>query len=156
MRLARPHRGVAILRYHAVCDPASCAITPRSDICVSPADFERHVAYVARRYRVLPLPEVADAYRAGRTLPPNVVVFTFDDGYADNLEAARTLARHGATATFYLTAGCIGDGEPFWLSEVRMLVGAAARRPPRVPGDGHPGRGAAGSGRGSDSGPSGP
>jgi peptidoglycan/xylan/chitin deacetylase (PgdA/CDA1 family) len=52
------------------------------------------------------------------------VAITFDDGYADNLPAARTLAQYGLTATFYLTAGCLGDGEPFWPSELRLLMRA--------------------------------
>jgi peptidoglycan/xylan/chitin deacetylase (PgdA/CDA1 family) len=123
IRRALPHRGVAILRYHAICEPATCEYASAA-ICMSPGDFERQVAYLVRNYRVLPLPEVAEAFRTGRALPPNAVVFTFDDGYADNLEAARILARRGATGTFYLTAGCLGGEAPFWVSEVRMLVNA--------------------------------
>jgi peptidoglycan/xylan/chitin deacetylase (PgdA/CDA1 family) len=63
-------------------------------------------------------------------LPPNAVAITFDDGYADNLAAARILAKHGATATFYITAGCLADGQPFWPAEIRHLVGAI--REPRL------------------------
>jgi peptidoglycan/xylan/chitin deacetylase (PgdA/CDA1 family) len=125
VRRALPHRGAAILRYHAICEPAACDYAS-PEICVSPAEFERQVAYLSRSYRVLPLPEIAAAWRDGRSLPVNAVAFTFDDGYADNLDAARTLARHGASGTFYLTSSCIGaDGEPFWLTEVRQLVSAA-------------------------------
>jgi peptidoglycan/xylan/chitin deacetylase (PgdA/CDA1 family) len=90
---------------------------------VSPAEFERHVAYLAARYRVLPVPDIVAALRAGRTLPRHALAITFDDGYADNLEAARVLARYGLSATFYLTAGCLDDtGEPFWPAELRLLV----------------------------------
>lgn len=121
IRALAPHRGVAILRYHAVTDPATCEYAS-SGICTPVTEFEQQVAYLATRYRVLPLPDIAVAYGAGRSLPSNAVAITFDDGYADNLEAARILARHGATATFYLTAGCIGDGQPFWPSEVRYLL----------------------------------
>lgn len=130
IRRLKPHAGVAILRYHAICDPATCDYASPA-ICMAPEDFESQVAYIARRYRVLPLPEVADAFRAKRPLPPNVVVFTFDDGYADNLNAAQILARHRATGTFYLTAGCLGGEAPFWVSEVRMLVKALPGGPVR-------------------------
>jgi peptidoglycan/xylan/chitin deacetylase (PgdA/CDA1 family) len=63
--------------------------------------------------------------RAGQTLPVNTVAITFDDGYADNLPAARILNRHGVSATFYITAGCLHGDAPFWPSEVRYLVAAA-------------------------------
>jgi peptidoglycan/xylan/chitin deacetylase (PgdA/CDA1 family) len=52
------------------------------------------------------------------------VAITFDDGYADNLDAARTLHARGLTATFYITAGCLADGQPFWPAELRSLIRA--------------------------------
>jgi peptidoglycan/xylan/chitin deacetylase (PgdA/CDA1 family) len=121
LRRLRPSRNVAILRYHAVCGPEGY---PYADphLCVSPAGFERHVAYLAANYEVLPLPEIATRLRTNRPLPANTVALTFDDGYADNLEAARTLHRYGATGTFYMTARCINGLEPFWPSEIRYLV----------------------------------
>lgn len=122
-RQLRPDGQVAILRYHAITDPLTCAYASPS-ICTAPRDFERHAAYLARHYRVLPLPDVVSALRDGRSLPRHVVTITFDDGYADNLDAARVLARHGLSATFYLTAGCIGGGHPFWPAELRGLIRA--------------------------------
>jgi peptidoglycan/xylan/chitin deacetylase (PgdA/CDA1 family) len=104
-----------------VCGPEGHAYASPA-ICVSPAAFEAHSRYLAAHYRVLPLPEVVARVRDGRPLPANTVVVTFDDGYADNLDAARILASHGLTATFYLTSGCLAGGEPFWPAEVRELV----------------------------------
>lgn len=121
LRTLRPNRGLAILRYHAVCGPEGDAYAEPA-ICVSPAAFERHVAYLASEYRVLPLPEAVRFLREGRTLPINAVAITFDDGYADNLPAARVLGRHGVTATFYITTSCLAGEAPFWPSEVRQLV----------------------------------
>lgn len=125
-RKALPSRQLAILRYHAICDPRAGYAEP--GICVSPAAFERHVAYLATNYRVVGLPEAVDALRRGATLPANAVALTFDDGYADNLAAARVLARHGVTATFYITAGCMAGGAPFWPVELRTLL-PAVRQP---------------------------
>lgn len=125
-RQIRSDRHVAILRYHAVVEPESCAYAS-AGICTSPKDFERHVAYLATRYRVLPLPDVVAALRDGRSLPRHAVAITFDDGYADNLEAARVVARHGVSATFYLTAGCLKGGQPFWPAEIRGLLRAIER-----------------------------
>ena len=121
LRTVAPSRQIAILRYHAVCGPEGEAYADPG-ICVSPEAFESHVAYLASQYRVLPLPEAVACIRQGRTLPRNAVAITFDDGYADNLAAARTLHRHGLVGTFYLTAQCLADGEPFWPTEIKTLV----------------------------------
>lgn len=121
IRTLAPSRGLAILRYHAVCGPEGDAYA-EPGICVTPAAFEEQVAYLMSRYRVLPLPEAVRFLRAGKSLPANAVAITFDDGYADNLAAARVLRRYGATATFYITSGCLAGEAPFWPSEIRQLV----------------------------------
>lgn len=116
-----PSRRVAILRYHAICDGDGAWYADPA-ICISPDAFERHVRYLAANYTVLPLPEVVARIRGDRPLPRNCVAITFDDGYADNLEAARTLHEHGLSATFFITAGCLADGDPFWPAELRALL----------------------------------
>lgn len=123
IRTLAPSRQLAILRYHAICGPEGHTYADPA-ICVTPGQFERHVAYLAGQYAVLPLPEAVDRLKHGRPLPRNAVSITFDDGYADNLEAARVLHQHGVTATFYLTADCLADGQPFWPTELRTLVAA--------------------------------
>lgn len=123
VRRLAPSRAVAILRYHAICDASGYGYAAPG-ICISPGAFAEHVRYLATNYAVLRLPEIVERFRSGRPLPPNAVAITFDDGYADNLQAARTLAAHGLTATFYLTAGCLAGGEPFWPAEIRMLLRA--------------------------------
>ncbi len=122
LRAVRPSDGLAILRYHAICRPDAGYASP--DICVSPQAFERHAAYLARRYRVLALPEAVRQLRHKRSPGRNAVAITFDDGYRDNLAAAKVLSRYGLTATFYITAGCVDGRQPFWPAELRYLVGA--------------------------------
>jgi peptidoglycan/xylan/chitin deacetylase (PgdA/CDA1 family) len=122
LRRLRPSRKVAILRYHAVCQPEAGYADP--GICVTPAGFEQQVQYLAGNYAVLPLPLVVDSLVCRRPLPDNTVAITFDDGYADNLEAARVLRRYGCSATFYITAGCMAGDLPFWPAELRALVAA--------------------------------
>lgn len=136
IRTLAPNRTLAILRYHAVCAPDAGYAS--ADICVSPEAFERHVAYLAAKYRVVPLPDAVRTLQAGQALPANAVAITFDDGYLDNLAAARVLQRYGATATFYITAGCIGDGQPFWPAELRYLVASLTAPDVELSVDGKP------------------
>jgi peptidoglycan/xylan/chitin deacetylase (PgdA/CDA1 family) len=126
-RTLLPSRNVAILRYHAICGDEGHAYADPS-ICISPSAFSEHVRYLAANYTVLPLPEVVLRLRHSRPLPRNSAVITFDDGYADNLAAARTLHQFGLPATFYITAGCLAGEQPFWPIEIRALI-HGTRRP---------------------------
>jgi peptidoglycan/xylan/chitin deacetylase (PgdA/CDA1 family) len=122
-RRALPSGYLAILRYHAICGPEGYGYAD-PQICITPENFERHVAYLSRNYSVVRLDEAVARIAAGDRLPANAVAITFDDGYADNLAAARILAKYKSTATFYITAGCMDGGLPFWPSEIRHLVSA--------------------------------
>jgi peptidoglycan/xylan/chitin deacetylase (PgdA/CDA1 family) len=129
VRRLAPSRYLAILRYHAICGAEGYGYAD-PQICITPENFEQHVAYLARAYSVVRLDEAVARIAAGRQLPANAVAITFDDGYADNLAAARVLAKYGVSATFYITAGCMDGGQPFWPSEIRHLL--AAVRAPRL------------------------
>ena len=135
IRTLVPSRYLAILRYHAICGAEGYGYAD-PQICITPENFERHVAYLSRAYAVVRLDEATARIAAGEPLPANAVAITFDDGYADNLGAARILARYGATATFYITAGCLAGGQPFWPSEIRHLVDAIRTPRLRIEADG--------------------
>jgi peptidoglycan/xylan/chitin deacetylase (PgdA/CDA1 family) len=126
LRVLFPNKRVAILRYHAVVQPEKNFYTSLG-ISVSESEFEAHVRYFAKRYRILSLDEVIDGLVQRKPLPRNTVVFTFDDGYADNFLAARTLKKYGGCGAFYLTTDCIDRKEPLWLVEVNYLVQRARK-----------------------------
>jgi len=95
-RLVR-RRGCRVLTYHNVG-------SRDHDMNVTPAVFERQMAWLAERGCVLPLVEAA-ARGEG-------VALTFDDGYRDNLvNAAPILRARGLPATFFVIAG-FADGRP--------------------------------------------
>ena len=123
LRRVRPSRDLAILRYHAICGDEGYAYAD-PQICITPQAFERHIARLSESYRIVRLEDAARALATGAPLPLNAVAITFDDGYADNLAAAHILHQYGATATFYITAGCMAGDRPFWPVEVRYLVRA--------------------------------
>lgn len=125
LRRVAATRHLAILRYHAICEPAAATYADPS-ICISPAAFSAHVRYLAAHHSVVSLPDAVARIRDRKPFPPNAVAITFDDGYRDNLDVARMLANAGLSATFYITAGCLRGDRPFWLPELRMLVFGAS------------------------------
>jgi len=65
LREVLPSRGVAILRYHAICgDEGYWYADP--GICVTPQAFEKHCRYLSTHYSVLPMPEVVARIRDNR------------------------------------------------------------------------------------------
>ena len=53
---------------------------------------------------------------SARALPPRTCVLTFDDGFADNMEAFRQLEKFGMKATVFVVSGDIG-GSSSWKDE---------------------------------------
>ena len=116
--------GVPILMYHKVDarlphDPVGRSLT------LDPATFAAQLAWLRDHHiRTLTTAELADDLLAGRR-PVNAVVLTFDDGYTD---AATTvtplLVRYGARASFYVSAGFVGDGRHASWSQLRAMQAA--------------------------------
>jgi peptidoglycan/xylan/chitin deacetylase (PgdA/CDA1 family) len=84
------------------------------EIVVSERHFESHVAYLARRYQVVSLTEIADLARE-RRCAPGVVAVTLDDGYRDNYEIALPiLRRRGCPAAVFVTVESVDSGHRLW------------------------------------------
>jgi peptidoglycan/xylan/chitin deacetylase (PgdA/CDA1 family) len=91
-------------------------------LCVSPERFDEHLSVVARVMRPLSMAQLVKALRE-RQLPRRAAVVTLDDGYADNLHAAKPLLeRHGVPATVFVTSGYVGSPREFWWDELEDLV----------------------------------
>lgn len=112
-----------ILRYHSVADFKKDDFGyAMPQIIVSTKNFEKHIKYLSKRYNIIPLEEIILYLKGGKDLPENLLAITFDDGYRDNyLNAYPILKKYGATATFFLTAGCIGNKEMFWTHKLIYL-----------------------------------
>lgn len=98
-------------------------------MAVTPRQFEEHLDVLAA-HRVVPLAELAAGIRTARRGSPAIAI-TFDDGYADNLDAAlpRMEARD-IPATFFIATGYVGAGREFWWDELeRLLLEPAVGRP---------------------------
>lgn len=99
-------RRLSVLIYHRV--------LPEPDLLqpdIPTADlFARHLRWLARVFRVLPLEDAVRRLREG-TLPRRAVAITFDDGYADNAEVALPILQQlGLSATFFIATGFLNDG----------------------------------------------
>ena len=76
-----------VLTYHRV---AELPLDPQA-LAVTPAVFEEHVSAFAARYELMSAGDLMRRLADGRRLPPNGLVITLDDGYADALTGAETL-----------------------------------------------------------------
>lgn len=106
-----------VLLYHA-CDEEESDFTRDLGSNTPPSLFERHLEFLARHYRVVPLSAVeADP------VPEGAVVITFDDGYRSVYEHAFPLLRaRGMAATVYLVADVVGGGRLVWVNELNALL----------------------------------
>ena len=122
-------RDLRILAYHRVCD------VPEPDafefdlelVSASSQDFRAQMAHVRRHLHPMRFGDVVAALDAGRPLPRNAVIVTFDDGYDDNYRTAFPILRDlGVPATFFVSTGHIDSGLPYlydWLVHVVLRTG---------------------------------
>jgi peptidoglycan/xylan/chitin deacetylase (PgdA/CDA1 family) len=119
LRRGFPSHHPVIIRYHSISqgnDLISDGIT------VPPGVFEQQVSYFAKHFRPILMDTLIDCVQNRRPFPENAIALTFDDGYADNYQAARILKKYGMTGVFYITAGCIESEERFWVGEIHHLL----------------------------------
>jgi peptidoglycan/xylan/chitin deacetylase (PgdA/CDA1 family) len=119
---------LTILGYHRIAPLPTDGFSGEDDnISCGPAQFNREVKLLRRFFTPLGFGDLLAARRAGRRLPPNPLIVTFDDGYRDNYEvAAPVLQRHRVTACFFLTTGFLdGEARPWW-----DAINLALRRAP--------------------------
>jgi peptidoglycan/xylan/chitin deacetylase (PgdA/CDA1 family) len=107
-RPMRPHG--FILMYHRIASP----VVDPWNISVSPENFAGHMQALSDFADVVPLEELPGRLRKGRRSRP-VAAVTFDDGYLDNLAAAKpVLDALDLPATIFVPTGWIGDPRPMW------------------------------------------
>jgi len=103
-----------ILMYHRIAD---VACDPWG-LCVSPARFERHLAFLKRsEYELSSLEDIQKNKDHLR------IAITFDDGYSDNyLKARPLLERYEVPATFFIVSGSVGSDEEFWWDHLERVI----------------------------------
>jgi len=118
-------RGPVVLLYHRL---GPVVLDPQL-LSVKPDHFAEHLQLISERYVPLRLADLAAAAAEGRA-PARAVAIAFDDGYADNLLAAKPLLEtSGMPATVFVASGYVQTGQPFWWDELERLL----LRPGRLP-----------------------
>ncbi|MEA2493329.1 MAG: hypothetical protein QOJ29_1240, partial [Thermoleophilaceae bacterium] len=113
-----------ILLYHRIADGE---LDPLG-LCVSPRHFEDQLTALTDAGDILGMDELAAEHAAGR-LPTGVTCVTFDDGYADNVDALTGL---GIPVTLFAATGHIASGDPFFWDEAAALILSPGARPARI------------------------
>jgi peptidoglycan/xylan/chitin deacetylase (PgdA/CDA1 family) len=82
----------------------------------SAGEFELQCRHIRRHYHPVSLDDVAALIRDGKSLPPNAIALTVDDGYKDFYQHAYPcLRKYGIPTTMYLITGFLdGTVEPWW------------------------------------------
>lgn len=107
-----------ILVYHRV---AEDVVDPWA-LNVSPANFAQQLAVLTTIGDPVSLQQLAAA-KTDDDLPDHPVCVTFDDGYADNLLAAKpALVKHGVPGTVFVTPGYLGVRDNLWWDELTKLM----------------------------------
>lgn len=109
-----------ILNYHRVI-PESWAErdSVEAGMYVTPASFRLQLEILRELFHVMPLGELAERVRDGRSLPHGACAITFDDGWRDNLEhGLPELRRADLPATIFVVTERVGSDGAFWPDEV--------------------------------------
>jgi peptidoglycan/xylan/chitin deacetylase (PgdA/CDA1 family) len=107
-----------VLAYHRVVHADS---DPQS-LCVQPHHFAEQLAVLRQQFQLVPLRELVQRLSRGRSVAGTAAI-TFDDGYADNLHAARpALEGLHAPATVFVASDHIGNAGEFWWDELDRLL----------------------------------
>jgi peptidoglycan/xylan/chitin deacetylase (PgdA/CDA1 family) len=126
---------VPVLLYHAI----SASAPPGLErFTVHPRRFAEHVAVLRDAGRAgLTVSQFAACLRGRAPLPDRPVLVTFDDGYADFLQAAEGLVTARLPSTLYVTTAAVGTKGMLTRRQLASLgqsveVGAHSRTHPRL------------------------
>ncbi len=89
----------------------------------TPAMFEADLEHLKRHYRPVSYADVAAHFSGKGKLPPDAVLVTFDDGYAECFSVVRPLLlKHGVPCVFFLVSDLIDNGTMFFRSKYSLIA----------------------------------
>ena len=101
--------GVPVLNYHHINNKDHNILT------LSSQEFDAQMAYLYRSgYTTISPDQLVDYLQYGKSLPPNPILITFDDGYEDNYRVAYPiLQKYNFTATIFLITNFVSSNSQY-------------------------------------------
>lgn len=122
--------GVVGLNYHRIGDGRQ-SFFDRGLWSATSEDFDRQVRYLKAHFDIIAPHDVSHVLRAKRG---RHVLITFDDGYADNYNAAFPILRsHQVQASFFVATGYIDRPRLPWWDEIAWMVRTSKQRGASIP-----------------------
>ena len=130
----RPHAS-AILLYHGVCPPRNGGgIFNYRKKFIAPESLARQLAWLKRRFTIMPLPAFIRQLRERGTPPERALAVTFDDGYENLYTHAFPILRTlGIPATVFIATDLIEPAEPLWFDRLEYAIGMSPKPSIAVP-----------------------
>lgn len=124
----RQRNKLTILLYHGVAPRIDSGIFNYRKKFLSPKGFEKHVAYLKKKYSVIDIDTAVKALISKTPLPPYPLAITFDDGYKNALEFVLPILKtHDARATIFLVTNFIDAKIPLWVDRLEYVIGNGKR-----------------------------
>ncbi|MBN1972652.1 MAG: polysaccharide deacetylase family protein [Sedimentisphaerales bacterium] len=106
---------IVILLMHGVMDDKDDVLWTPLRPRLSRDGLEEYVQTLSKYYNFISLPDAVEMLAGRKPVKPYSMVFTFDDGYRNNLtHALPVLRRYKAPATFFVSTGFLNNPRPFW------------------------------------------
>lgn len=112
---------INILTYHSI-SPEPGILTNGTGLRHDPAEFERHLDYLAEKHNPVSLRCLITSLEQGE-VSPRAVVVTLDDGFADSVrQALPILYRRRVPATIFPVTSVIGNADLIWSHKLAWLL----------------------------------
>lgn len=116
----KPSKGIPVLLYHKTTNEDKTPSIVNIDLFI----FENQVKYLHKHgYRTINLSQLNDILYGSEELPSKTILITFDDGYAENIDAFEILHRYGYTCVCFIATAFIGQKlnyMPFYFDKDEM------------------------------------
>lgn len=118
---------LTVLTYHRIHDSPEAQPFDPGVIDASTAELDQQMSQVKRYFDVIGLDELLE-FLAGKPLPPNPAIISFDDGYRECHERALPiLQKHGLKAVFFIATSYIAERRVFWWDRIAYAVRNSTR-----------------------------
>ena len=116
-------KSLTVLTYHRVGGPSLASALDEGVVDVDADQLDRQLEFLCSWFSPISVDDVLRFSGAGRTLPHNSLLVTFDDGYRDNHDVALPiLLRRGVPATFFVATDYVEKRRLFWWDRIAAIL----------------------------------